>query len=191
MTFDNILDSECQALVNTTNIQGVMGAGLAAQFRDRYPKMYAAYQFACADRVHRMGEMLFYQDKESGKIIVNFPTMEYPGQRAHLADIEDGLKDLRRAILTSQENDFLPTITSIAIPALGCGIGRLKWSDVEFLISEYLRHIEGLHVEVYPPDGKKYVLQERVMSGLAKNLPSDHGPGHDEDLRPDQSGSSH
>jgi O-acetyl-ADP-ribose deacetylase (regulator of RNase III) len=186
MTFDNILDSECQALVNTTNVQGVMGAGLAAQFARRFPRMYEAYKLACINREHRMGEMLFYHD-ESGKTIVNFPTMEYPGRRADLKDIEAGLQDLSRAILMTQS----PRLDSIAIPALGCGIGRLNWPDVESLISDYLGNIDWLHVEVYPPDGKKYVLKERVAGGLAKNLPSDHRSGHDEDVRPDQSRSSY
>lgn len=155
---DNIFDSECVALVNTTNLQGVMGGGLAAQFAQRYPKMYEAYKLECAmGGCHKMGEMLFYHD-DSGKIIVNFPTMSYPGMRAKLSDIEDGLKDLRRAILTSQESDFLPTISSIAIPGLGCGIGRLSWGEVAPLIIQYLGDIQGLTVELYPPDAPKYTL---------------------------------
>ena len=155
---DNIFDSECQCLVNATNTIGVMGGGIAKQFKDRFPKMFSHYQLACADGEHVVGEMLFYHDEDSGKIICNFPTMHFPGSRAKLQDIEDGLKDLRRAILTAMDSEFLPTIRSIAIPALGCGIGRLPWPDVEALIKQYLGDIIGLTVELYPPDAGKYTL---------------------------------
>ena len=154
---DNILDSDCLVLVNTTNIQGVMGAGLAKQFAQRFPKMYEAYKLECAmGGSHRLREMLFYHDKDSGKIICNFPTMERPGMRADIRDIEEGLRDLRRAIMTSKDCDFLPTITSIAVPALGCGIGRLPWPKVEKLIHHWIGHLNGLRVDIYPPEGAKY-----------------------------------
>lgn len=154
----NIFDSDCQVLVNPTNIQGVMGAGLALQFAQRYPKMYEVYKLECfMGGSHRMGEMLFYHD-DSGKIICNFPTMKYPGQRAKLSDIEAGLKDLRRAILTSQDSDFLSTITSIAIPPLGCGYGRLSWHAVSALIKEILGDLKDVRIDIYPPEGEVYSL---------------------------------
>lgn len=155
---DNIFDSECVAIVNTTNIQGVMGGGLALQFRQRYPEMFEAYKLACSKGEHKMGEMLFYNDR-SGKIIVNFPTMKHPGMWAKLSDIEDGLKDLRHMLLTLSDTEQAdPAITSIAIPGLGCGIGRLSWGEVAPLIKEHLGDIQGLTVELYPPDAPKYTL---------------------------------
>jgi O-acetyl-ADP-ribose deacetylase (regulator of RNase III) len=148
---DNIFDSDCTAIVNTTNIQGIMGAGLAGQFRRRYPEMNAAYEEACADGTHRMGEMLLYFD-QSGKVIVNFPTMKFPGMRADLADIENGLRDLRKVLVEEG-------IDSVAIPALGCGIGRLDFGDVEELIQKILGDMTGeVRVDVYPPDRGKYQL---------------------------------
>lgn len=144
----NILDSDADAIVNTTNVQGVMGAGLAYYFAKAYPKMLEYYRLACADGTHKMGEMLFFND-DSGKIICNFPTMKYPGMRANLDDIVTGLRDLKRAIVTSQTSPFHVdignSIHSIAIPPLGCGIGRLDYALVKAAI---LEHLAGANVDV-------------------------------------------
>jgi O-acetyl-ADP-ribose deacetylase (regulator of RNase III) len=154
---DDIFESDCDALVNATNTQGVMGGGIAKGFADRFPEMLADYKRACRVGEHTIGRCHYFP--EGDKVIVNFPTMTYPGQRAHLEDIEAGLLDLRVALAILSDPELAnPTISSIAIPGLGCGIGRLEWDDVEKLIRKYLGDIEGLRVELYPPNGRKYEL---------------------------------
>ena len=90
-------------------------------------------------------------------MIVNFPTMRHPGMKAKLVDIDDGLLHLR-GVLTNQPDLPFTKIESIAIPALGCGIGRLHWPDVEDRIKTRLGDLDWLRVEVYPPNSPKYDL---------------------------------
>lgn len=165
----NIFDSECDAIVNPTNPQGVMGGGLAGQFAQRYPEMLEWYKRQCTDGTHKIGEVQLYRtqfnlDHPGGptnkvrSVIVNFPTMDL-GHPAKLEDIKSGLEHLRM-ILQTQSDDLPPEvkITSIAIPPLGCGIGRLNWDEVEPLIREALGDLEDIQVDLYPPDGAVYSL---------------------------------
>lgn len=145
---DNIFDSDCEAIVNTVNCVGVMGGGLAKQFRLRYPEMNRDYQAACARGEVQIGKMYNWYDHPDCWII-NFPTKDDWRNPSQLSYIIDGLKDLRLVIADLH-------LKSIAIPPLGCGLGGLEWADVRPLIEE-LRDIAA-RVEVYPPDGPKYLL---------------------------------
>ena len=144
-TQDNIFDSGCQALVNPVNCVGVMGKGLALQFRHRFPANFEAYRNACARREVRP-RRCFVFDTGAGptRFLVNFPTKRHWRDRSRIEDIAGGLDDLagilrRRAIL------------SIAIPPLGCGLGGLSWPAVRSLLVDRLAPCEGVSIVIHEP----------------------------------------
>ncbi len=147
----DIFRSDADAIVNTVNCVGVMGGGLAAQFRQRYPYMNDAYQRLCARGEMKIGRMWSYHDGHEGRWLINFPTKDDWRNPSELSYITLGLKDLRRVIADLG-------LKSIAIPPLGCGLGGLDWADVEPMI----RHsLAGIHaaVAIYPPGGEPYVIK--------------------------------
>ncbi|MGC9326467.1 MAG: macro domain-containing protein, partial [Candidatus Hinthialibacter sp.] len=114
----DILSEEVQALVNTVNCVGVMGRGIALQFKNAFPKNYEEYVKACDRRELQPGRVLVY---ETGTLtfpqyIINFPTKRHWRGKSRIEDIESGLKALVQEI---RRRD----IQSIAIPPLGCGLG--------------------------------------------------------------------
>jgi O-acetyl-ADP-ribose deacetylase (regulator of RNase III) len=144
----NLLQADADALVNTVNTVGVMGKGIALQFKQAYPANYQAYEAACRQGEVRLGRMFVTETGMFGspRIIVNFPTKRHWRTPSHLADIEAGLTDLRRVI-----GDY--AVASIAVPPLGCGNGGLDWRDVRPLIANALGNLPGVRVIVYPPKG--------------------------------------
>lgn len=116
----DIFDSGCEALVNAVNCIGVMGKGLAFQFKKRYPEMFQDYQKACRDGL-RPGQMHIWENE--GKYIINFPTKDDLSP-SKLEYIRSGLIALAEVIKEKE-------IKSIAIPALGCGLGGLSWGQVQ------------------------------------------------------------
>jgi O-acetyl-ADP-ribose deacetylase (regulator of RNase III) len=144
----NLLDAAADALVNTVNTVGVMGKGIALQFKQAYPANYRAYEAACRRGEVRLGRMFVTETGVLGqpRLVINFPTKSHWRARSRLRDIEAGLADLRRVI-----SDY--AITSIAVPPLGCGNGGLDWRDVRPLISDALGDLAGVRVMVYPPKG--------------------------------------
>lgn len=139
----NIFDSKAQAIVNAINCVGVMGAGLAAQFAELFPVMYAQYKINCTLAHVRMGETDWHV-RTPGTYIVNFPTMQFPGQRAYMYNIIGGLHHMHVACT-------LLKVKSIAIPAIGCGIGRLEWDNVLAAINTEFADDDDIDVHVYPP----------------------------------------
>jgi O-acetyl-ADP-ribose deacetylase (regulator of RNase III) len=143
----NLLDAEVDAVVNTVNTVGVMGKGIALQFKNAYPANFKAYRDACARGDVRVGRMFVF---DAGQLvrprwIINFPTKQHWKSRSRLTDIETGLDDLRRVL---SELD----IRSVAVPPLGCGNGGLDWADVRPLIDKQLGGLD-VDVLIYPPDG--------------------------------------
>lgn len=144
----DLLSAETDALVNTVNTVGVMGKGIALQFKKRFPGNFKAYAAACKAEQVQLGRMFVY---DSGSMvtkprwIINFPTKAHWRSRSRLEDVATGLDDLARVIVELG-------ITSIAVPPLGCGHGGLRWSDVEPLIHEKLGGVDA-EVLVYPPEG--------------------------------------
>ena len=141
----DLLRSGADALVNPVNTVGVMGRGLAAQFKRAYPDNYLAYRAACRAGRVRIGEMFVVGLGlvSIPRWIINFPTKRHWREPSRLADIELGLDDLCRVILELG-------MSSVAVPALGCGLGGLDWTEVELLIHERLRDC-GASVFVYGP----------------------------------------
>lgn len=116
-----------------------MGAGLAREFRHRFPRMHADYIARCARGELHIGVVTTF--RERGKLIINVPTKHHWRDRSRLEDIEAGLRALRRLLLNSD-------IPSIAVPALGC---ELRWGDVESRIRAALGTVPGVEVALYLP----------------------------------------
>lgn len=113
----DILESDSQALVNAVNCVGIMGAGLAKQFKTKYPNMYKHYKDSCNKGYLSIGKLCCF--KEKNKIIINFPTKIHWKNSSQLSFIDKGLDALILAI-------YKYDIKSISIPMLGCGLGQLK-----------------------------------------------------------------
>lgn len=144
----NLLDAPVEALVNTVNTVGVMGKGIALQFKRAYPTMFKDYASAAKRGDLAIGRMhLWHTGQLDGpRVLINFPTKRHWRGGSKLADIEAGLDDLVNVIRQEQ-------IRSIAIPPLGCGHGGLDWADVEPLIRAKLAPLEDVDVRIYPPAG--------------------------------------
>lgn len=144
----NILEAKADALVNTVNCVGVMGRGIALQFRKAFPENFRAYETACARNEVRPGEMLVFPTGEltSPRFIINFPTKRHWRGKSSLRDIAAGLDALVREI---EAHD----IKSIAIPPLGCGLGGLEWSEVRPMIESALARLPDVKAVVFEPSG--------------------------------------
>lgn len=145
----NLLTAPVEALVNTVNTEGVMGKGIALQFRQAYPDMFKAYANACRTNEIRLGLMHVYD--LGGLVggprwIINFPTKGHWRTKSQLTDIQSGLQDLVQIIVRLK-------ITSIAIPPLGCGHGGLNWSEVQPLIESAFAELPNVKVLLFPPLG--------------------------------------
>lgn len=136
----NLIESMCKCLVNTVNCEGVMGKGIALQFKRKYPNMFAKYVEDCDAGLYRPGTINGYY--EADKIILNFATKDHWRYPSKVEWIHRGLLSLRDYLKT---NDY-----SIAIPALGCSNGGLSWHDVFPIIEETLGDLPN-HIEVYSP----------------------------------------
>lgn len=147
-TTGNLFDTPVDALVNTVNCVGVMGRGIALQFKKSYPDNFKEYAKACKEEEVIPGKMFVHSTGRltSPSFIINFPTKRHWKGASSLEDIETGLKDLVSVI---QKNG----ITSIAIPPLGCGLGGLDWTVVKSRIEEALKDLTNVEIVVYEPNG--------------------------------------
>jgi len=124
----DLLIAPVDVLVNPVNCVGVMGAGLAKQFREVYPEMFRTYQIACWEGALTIGRVQVWQTGEFRPAYgINFPTKNDWREQSKLSFIESGLVALVRVLKT------LP-IQSVALPALGCGLGGLDYDEVRDLI---------------------------------------------------------
>lgn len=141
----DIVDSQAEALVNTVNTVGVMGKGVALRFKQRFPENYRFYREACERGEVTPGKVLVFRTEcLQPRYIINFPTKRHWRQKSRIEDIVAGLQDLVQRV-----RDL--GICSIAIPALGCGHGGLRWADVRPLIENAFASLPDVHVEVYEP----------------------------------------
>ena len=140
----DLFSSQAQTLVNTVNCVGIMGKGVAQEFKKRYPGMFEDYVSRCARREVRLGEPYLYRDSTS-RLIVNFPTKDHWRSPSRLMDIERGLD-----YFVGHYREW--AVKSIAFPPLGCGNGGLHWSEVGPLIYEKLHRL-NIDVGVYAPYG--------------------------------------
>ena len=147
-TTGDMLSAETEALVNTVNTVGVMGKGIALQFKDQYPNNFAAYHAACKAKQVEVGKMFVFEEQPmigDKKIIINFPTKKDWKHKSKIEYVESGLKDLAKVIEERR-------IKSIAMPPLGCGNGGLDWGDVKVLIEKYLSGLTDVDIIVYEPN---------------------------------------
>jgi O-acetyl-ADP-ribose deacetylase (regulator of RNase III) len=137
----NLFDSGAQTLVNPVNCRGVMGKGLAKVFKDRWPEMFRQYQEACKKGEVRPGSPLLFKGED--RQILSVPTKDDWKKPSTCEMVEAGLKAIHE-----RYRDW--GITSIAMPALGCGLGGLEWSKVRPLIEVHLADLP-IGIEVYEP----------------------------------------
>lgn len=144
----NLLQADVEALVNTVNCVGVMGKGIALQFKQAFPENFRAYQRACRTGEVQPGRMMVFEagGLTSPRYIINFPTKRHWREDSRLEDIEAGLAALVEEVKRLD-------IRSVAVPPLGCGNGGLNWADVRPRIEAAFAHVPEVRVLVYPPSG--------------------------------------
>lgn len=147
-TQGDILKCEAEALVNTVNCVGVMGRGIALQFKRMFPENFKAYAAACKRDEVQPGRMFVFDTGQltPPRYIINFPTKRHWRGKSRMEDIESGLVALVDVI---RERD----IRTIAIPPLGSGLGGLDWAQVRPRIEAALRELEDVRVMVFEPGG--------------------------------------
>ena len=141
----NLLDAHVEALVNTVNTVGVMGKGIALQFKSRFPNNYKIYRDACKNDTFKTGQILSVKDGDlmSQKYVLNFPTKAHWKSPSKIEYIQTGLTALKEEILKLE-------IKSIAIPPLGCGNGGLDWTIVKQIMLDELKDLD-IEIHIYEP----------------------------------------
>lgn len=158
-TSGDILTADAEALVNTVNCVGIMGRGIALQFRKAFPDNFKAYEAICRRGELYPGQMFIYATGSltNPRYVINFPTKRHWKGKSRLADIESGLtalvSDIRRL-----------RIHSIAIPPLGCGLGGLDWTEVRPRIERALAAVPDVRVLLFAPTGAPPSTAARVVS---------------------------
>ena len=146
-TAGDILKAEADALVNTVNCVGVMGRGIALQFKNAFPANFKAYAQACARGEVQPGRMFIVETgMMAPRYIINFPTKRHWRGKSRMEDVEDGL----RALVLDIERLRIQTI---AVPPLGAGLGGLAWDSVKASIVQALGGLSDTRVIVYEPVG--------------------------------------
>jgi O-acetyl-ADP-ribose deacetylase (regulator of RNase III) len=148
LVFGNLLEANTEALVNAVNCVGVMGKGIALQFKQAFPENFKDYARACDKGKVRIGKMFVHTTDRMfhPKYIINFPTKRHWKGKSLLDDIELGLNDLVKVI---KDLD----IKSIAVPPLGSGLGGLDWEEVKRRIIGVFDDIPDVEVLLYEPKG--------------------------------------
>lgn len=163
----NIFDSPAQVIVNTVNTVGVMGKGIALEFKKRYPDMFMAYRTACEKKQLTTGKLMLWRGPDHW--VLMFPTKQNWRNPSKIEYIEDGL--LKFVNTYAEKN-----ISSIAFPRLGCGNGELDWNEVRPVMEKYLK---PLPIDVYiylgpknntEPEHKKPKATMDWLESYAKDL---------------------
>ena len=146
----DLLAADVDALVNTVNCVGVMGKGIALQFKRRYPDVFKEYERACQAGEVQIGRMLVVPTNQmtGPRWVVHFPTKEHWRSPSKLEYVDAGLADLRK-VITALE------LTSIAVPPLGVGNGGLDWAAVQPRIEAALADLPGIDVHLYAPSAQQ------------------------------------
>lgn len=159
----DLLNADAEALVNTVNCVGIMGRGIALQFKKMYPRNFSAYAAACSANELEPGKMYVFATGEmtNPRFIINFPTKRHWKGNSKLEDIESGLIALRAEVISRN-------IKSLAIPPLGSGLGGLPWPAVKQRIVDALDDLNGVDVVVYEP----HVDSDRMARHERKKAPN-------------------
>jgi len=158
-TRGNLLEAGTDALVNTVNCVGVMGRGIALQFKQAFPENYEKYRLACEHGEVEPGRMFVFATGNlmGTKFIINFPTKKHWKGKSKIGDVDNGLDALVEIIRAHR-------IKSIAVPPLGCGNGGLDWGVVRNLIKRKLGELEDVMVLVYEPVGAPANREMRIAT---------------------------
>lgn len=172
LTRGNLLEADVEIVVNTVNTEGIMGKGVALQFRKAYPDNYEAYRRACKEGAVQPGRMFIFDchSLANPRYIINFPTKRHWRDKSRIEDIESGLValvgDVRRL-----------GVRSIAVPPLGCGLGGLPWLDVQQRMRGAFEQLPDVRWLVYEPVGapdakdiKNRTLRPKMTKGRAAVL---------------------
>ena len=148
LTHGNVVKADAEALVNTVNCVGVMGKGVALQFKQAFPDNMKEYGKACKKKQVQPGRMLTFATSRLGnpKYIINFPTKRHWKGKSRLDDIESGLRALVEEVRRLE-------IKSIAIPPLGCGSGGLDWTTVRAMIEGAFTELPDVEMLLFEPAG--------------------------------------
>lgn len=163
-TTGNLLESDAEALVNTVNTVGVMGKGIALQFKNMFPNNFKLYAKACKNNELNIGQLLVTEEETlltGKKIIINFPTKTNWRLPSEYQYIESGLTELIKVI--KERN-----IKSIAIPPLGSGNGGLDWNKVNQIMEKHLSDLD-CNIYIYEPTA---VIQEALKKERVKLTPA-------------------
>jgi O-acetyl-ADP-ribose deacetylase (regulator of RNase III) len=160
----NLLESEAEVLVNTVNTIGVMGKGIALQFKNQFPANAKIYIKACKEKTFDIGQLLITTEGSllnGEKIIINFPTKTDWRKPSEYSYIEKGLVELVKFIKEKE-------VKSIAIPPLGAGNGGLNWSKGKILMEKYLSNVD-CNIFIYEPNA---IVQEALKKERVKLTPA-------------------
>ncbi len=156
----NILEMEAEALVNTVNTVGIMGKGIALQFKEKFLLNFKLYQKACKNNELQIGKMFVTNTGylTNPTFIINFPTKKDWRSQSRIEYIEDGLDDLIKVI--NEKN-----IKSIALPPLGCGNGGLDWAIVKPLMEQKLHKLSDIvKIEIIEPGHHSYARTTKAFA---------------------------
>ncbi len=162
-TSGDILKDDSEALVNTVNCVGVMGRGIALQFKKAWPENFRVYEAACKREEVQPGRMFVFETGSltSPRYIVNFPTKRHWRGNSRIEDIEAGLAALVDLIRQRE-------IRSIALPPLGSGLGGLDWLEVRARIEQGLAGLAGVRIRVYEPKGAPEVGRSQPVQDVPR-----------------------
>ena len=158
----DILKADTEALINTVNCVGVMGRGIALQFKNTFPANFKAYENACARMEVQPGKMFVFETNmlTNPKYIFNFPTKRHWRGKSRMEYIDSGL-------LALVEEIRLRGIRSIAIPPLGSGLGGLDWMDVRPRIEKALYGLNDLDVMIFEPNNTPVMTKSRAVPNMS------------------------
>lgn len=161
-TTGDILSADAEAIVNTVNCVGIMGRGIALQFKNAFPANFKAYEAACKRDEVQPGKMFVFETGTftNPKYIINFPTKRHWRGKSRMEDIDSGLVALAEEV---RQRD----IRLIAIPPLGSGLGGLNWGDVRYRIESALREIPNLEVIVFEPNSAPIKTKSREVPNMS------------------------
>lgn len=145
----DMFNEQSEAIVNTVNCAGVMGKGVALEFKRRWPDNFNKYKKLCKSKNLVPGMMYIFDrgdlfNESTPRYLINFPTKNHWREKSKLTYIYDGLDDFVKQLK-------IYNIKSVTLPPLGCGNGGLQWAEVKGAIEEKLSHIDGIDFYVYAP----------------------------------------
>ncbi|MGH9764841.1 MAG: type II toxin-antitoxin system antitoxin DNA ADP-ribosyl glycohydrolase DarG [Blastocatellia bacterium] len=162
----DMLTENVEALVNTVNCVGIMGRGIALQFKNAFPENFKSYAAACERREVHPGRVFVFETGQltCPKYIINFPTKRHWRGKSRMEDIETGLVALEQEIRSRN-------IRSIAIPPLGSGLGGLDWAQVRRRIEAQLGSLTDVRIVIFEPSGASSDTRANRSSNVPKMTP--------------------